>query len=184
MISICCSCVLQPPLPMLAKQHHGAPVRAVTPPNMAELQEANCTLGLPCLKQQAEKAGWVPPAAWLQRLVNRPQLTGPSELSALMAASWDMCEAVLRVAKRRWFVLEVSCRAVQRCPVLAFALCPLSLVVSQLVRVGGCGWGGGGGAQHQHCFLHTLAAQRRLPQQPASLVAQSCDGRARFKAQV
>jgi hypothetical protein len=52
-----------------------------------------------------------PPAAWLQRLVNDEQLMWSRELSALMAASWDMCEAVLRVMDQWRLKIEVRARA-------------------------------------------------------------------------
>ncbi len=60
------------------------------------------------LEQPVGMANSVPPAAWLQRLVNDEQFLGPRELAALMAASWDMCEAVLRVIKQRRYFVEVS----------------------------------------------------------------------------
>jgi hypothetical protein len=60
------------------------------------------------LEQPADRVACGVPAAWLQRLVNDKQLMQPRELSALMAASWEMCEAVLRVMDGRWLAIEVG----------------------------------------------------------------------------
>jgi hypothetical protein len=73
---------------------------------------ASSALASLSLKQPADHfASWVPPAAWLQLLVNDKQCLGARQLSSLMAASWDMCEAVLRVMDKWRLLLEVRARA-------------------------------------------------------------------------
>jgi hypothetical protein len=98
-----------------------------------------------------------PPAAWLQRLVNDKKNMGKRTLSPLMAASWDMCEAVLRVMDQRRLFIKVS----------TSKLLPIALMQSHkpyhILT------------QSTMSSLHLLAAERQLPGQPAGLVAQSVD---------
>jgi hypothetical protein len=51
---------------------------------------------------------WEAPAAWLQRLTDdKRSSTGPLDIAPLMAASSELCGAVLRVLDQRRFVLLV-----------------------------------------------------------------------------
>ncbi len=102
-------------------------VRTIHPPTR-RLESQKCTrltktpalvamdaVVLRSVKQPVDMGNQVPPAAWLQRLVNDKQLMQPRELSSLMATSREMCEAVLRVMKPRWLSLEVSQPGLRHC---------------------------------------------------------------------
>jgi hypothetical protein len=124
-ISACCCCCCQRLIQHLAAAPAGFHMAATSKKTKTYSATASISVKQP--------ADMVLPAAWLQRLVNDKQpMLQSRELSSLMAASWDMCEAVLRVMDEQRLVMDVSVRAGCHAGTLVFLQLPAPPILLEL----------------------------------------------------